>query len=250
MGLPLPDELCSELEIDISLFLDLSIDLPGGVALRAQLPSGTFPNLPDIVGSLMGQLNSALTPLMPVFRIIDVIIAIVEFSKAVPDALGPPPDPLGVIKKLKKLLKAFAKLAPLFPPISIPIMIVGVCKVVVAALTALIDQIEHSLTVTASLNLARDRAAALALDPDLLEGAAALEASIDCAQVNLDLQLSVGMSGLGPLNKILDLLSLFASLIGLPEFLKIDAGTDPSAMLAPLRVGVAALSAVCGSIPV
>lgn len=250
MGLPLPDELCSELAIDISAFLDLSIDLPGGVSLRAQLPSGTFPNLPDIVGSLMGQLNSALTPLMPIFRILDVVIALVEFAQSVPDALGPPPDPMGVIKKLKKLLKAFAKLASLFPPVSIPIMIVGVCKIIVAALTALIDQIEHSLTVSASLDLARERATMLALDPLLLEGAAALEASIDCAQANLDLQLSVGMSGLGPLNRLLDLLSLFAGLVGLPEFLTIDAGADPRAMLEPLRAAVAALSVVCGSIPV
>ncbi len=77
---------------------------------------------------------------------------------------------MGVIKKLKKLLKAFAKLAGLFPPISIPVMIVGVCKVVCAALTALIDQIEHMLTVQASLDLARARAATLAADPLLLEG--------------------------------------------------------------------------------
>jgi len=250
MGLPLPEDLCSELEIDISVFLDLSIDLPGGVSLRAQLPAGTFPNLPDIVGSIMGQMNAALTPLMPIFRILDVVIALVEFSKAIPDALGPPPDPTSVIKKLKKLLKAFAHLAALFPPLSIPVMIVTACKVVVAALTALVDQIEHSLTVQASLDLARGKAGTLALDPLLLEGAAALELSIDCAQANLDLQLSVGMSGMGPLNKILDLLSLFMGLIGLPEFLKIDVGTDPSAMLAPLRAGIEALNIVCGSIPV
>ncbi len=250
MSLPLPEETCLALEIDLSVFLDLSIDLPGGVSLQAKLKPGTFPNLSDIVASILEPLNAAMTPLMPIFRILDVVIAIVEFAKAVPDALGPPPDPLNVIKKLKKLLKAFAKLTSLFPPLSIPVMIVGVCKVIVAALLALIESIEHAITVQASLNLARGKATAFAADPDLLELAAGLEASLDCAQANLDLQLAVGMSGLGPLNKFLDLLNAFAGLIGLPEFLKIEAGGDPLTVLEPLRAAVAALGAVCSSIPV
>ncbi len=246
----LPDDTCLALEIDISAFLDLSIDLPGGVSLQAKLEPGEFPNLSGIVQSVLEPLNAALTPLMPFFRLLDVVIAIIEFCKAIPDSLGPPPDPFLLIKRLQKLLKAAGKLASLIPPLSIPVMIVGICKVIVAALLALIEQLEASLTVQAKLDLARGKAAALALDPLTLEGAAALEASIDCAQVQLDLMVSVAGGGLGPLNKFLDLLNAFAGLIGLPEFLSLSAGGSAADMLEPLRAGVTAIGTICSSIPV
>ncbi len=249
MGLPLPEETCLELTIDIQALLDLSIDLPGGVSLQAQLEVGQFPNLSVIVGALISPLNAALTPLMPIFRILDVVIALIEFSKAVPDALGPPPDPTVIIKKLKKLLKAAAKLTSLFPPLSIPIMIVGICKTVAAALLALIEQLEHMLVAQASLDLARGRAATLAANPLLLAGAARLEASIDCAQIDLDLALSLSASGLGPLNKLIDLINLFCDLAKLPRLISLEATGDASGMLAPLRAAVEALSVFCNSIP-
>lgn len=246
----LPADTCVELEIDLSAFLDLSIDLPGGIALTAKLEAGQFPSLPGIVASLLGELNAALTPLMPFFRILDVVIAIIEFCKAIPDSLGPPPDPTLLIKRLQKLLKAAAKLLNLIPPLSIPIMLVGICKTITAALLALIMELENSINAQLKLDLARDRADALALDPFLLEGAAALAISIDCAQADLDLQVEVGASSLGPLMKFIDLVNAFAGLIGLPELGKVEAGGDASAMLQPLKDFVGVLAAFCGSIPV
>jgi hypothetical protein len=248
--MPLPDDTCLELEIDLAAMLSLSIDLPGGVALQAKLEAGAFPNLGALVNSVLEPLNAALTPLMPFFRLLDVVLAIIDCIKAIPDSLGPPPDPTLLFKCLKKLLKAVSKLLSLIPPLSIPIMIVGCCRVVIAALMALIEQLEHILTVQASLDIARDKAATLALDLDLAEGAANLEASIDCAQANLDLQMEANSASLGPINKFLELLNAFAGLAGLPEFLSIEAGGDASAMLQPLKDAVAALSAVCNSIPV
>lgn len=248
--MPLPPDTCLALEIDLSLFLDLSIDLPGGISLTAKLEAGQFPSLPGIVASLLGELNAALTPLMPIFRIIDVVIAIIEFCKAIPDSLGPPPDPTLLIKRLQLLLKAAAKLLALLPPLSIPIMIVGICKTITAALLAMIQELEHSLQAQARLDLARERAAGLALDPFLLEGAAALEASIDCAQIDLDLAVSVMGSSLGPLNKFIDLLNALAGLAGLPQLVSIEASGDASGMLQPLKDAVNVLAAFCASIPV
>lgn len=250
MPLPPPEETCLELEIDIALLLDLSIDLPGGLSLRAQLEPGEFPNLSVIVHKILEPLNAALAPLMPFFRLLDVVIAIIEFCKAIPDSLGPPPDPTLLVKRLQKLLKAFAKIAALLPPLSIPVMIVGICKVIGAALLALIAELEHILTVQAKLDLGRSKAAGLALNPLTLAGAAALEAAIDCAQADLDLQLELSASSLGPLNKFIDLLNAFAGLIGLPELSKIEASGDASGMLAPLKAAVEALTAFCASIPV
>jgi hypothetical protein len=248
--MPLPDDTCLALEIDIQAFLDLSIDLPGGVSLQAKLKPGQFPSLSAIVGSVLEPLNAALTPLMPFFRLLDVVIAIIEFCKAIPDSLGPPPDPTLLVKRLKKLLKAFAKIASLIPPLSIPVMIVGICKTISAALLALVLDLEHMLTVQASLDLAREKAAAFALDPDLIAGAANLEVSIDCAQADLDLQLSLGSASLGPLNKFIDLLNAFAGLAGLPELVSVSAGGDAASMLQPLKDAVTVLATFCASIPV
>lgn len=247
MGLPV--DTCLDVEIDISAFLDLSIDLPGGISLSAHLKPGEFPSLGAIVGSLLEPLSAALTPLMPFFRLLDVVIAIIEFCKAIPDSLGPPPDPTLLVKRLRKLLKAAGKLASLIPPLSIPIMLVGICKVISAALLSLILELEHIIDAQLKLDLARGKAAGFALDLDLAAGAANLEASIDCAQADLDLALSLGTASLGPLNKFIDLINALAGLAGLPELGKVSASGDASAMLQPLKDAVTALANFCASIP-
>jgi hypothetical protein len=250
MPLPDPTETCLDLEIDVSLFLSLSIELPGGISISAFLKAGEFPSLGSLVGDLLGNLNAALAPLMPFFRILDVVIAIVDFCVAVPDSLGPPPDPTLLIKRLRVLLKAFARLTALFPPLSIPILIVGVCRVIVAALKGLILELEFQLTASLKLELARARADALLANPLLVEGAANLMASIDCASIDLAIALELSVSGLGPLNKLISLLNALAKLAGLPELLAIDAGGDVAGMLDPLKAAVDAVEAFCASIPV
>lgn len=248
--MPLPGGSCLALEIDLAAFLDLNVTLPGGVTLQAKLEAGAFPSLPGIVASLLGELNAALTPLMPFFNILDAIIALIEFSQAIPDAFGPPPNPASLIEKLEKLAKAAAKLTGLVPPLSVPIMIVGICKTIVAALMALILELEHAIQAQLKLDIARDRAASLALNPLLLEGAAELEISIDCAQADLDLAVEVGAKSLGPLNRFIDLLNAFVGLIGLDPLISIDASGNAGALLQPLKDFVEILNTFCGSIPV
>ena len=55
------------------------ITLPGGVSIQQF--------------NLMEAIQPALTPLMPVFDIIDTVVAVFNCVKAIPDSLGPPPDP-------------------------------------------------------------------------------------------------------------------------------------------------------------
>lgn len=250
MPLPTPQDTCLELEIDLAAFLELAIDLPGGISLQAKLEPGKFPSLSAIVNSVLEPLNAALTPLMPFFRLLELALAIVEFCKAVPDSLGPPPDPTVLVAALEKVLKSATKVAAMIPPLSIPIMIVGICRVIVAALLALIGELENVIEVQTKIDLARDRAAVLATDPALLIGAAALEVGIDCAQADLDLQLEVSFKSLGPLNKFLDLLNAFMDLAGLPQLLKVEASGDAAGMLQPLRDGVLAIEAICNALPV
>jgi hypothetical protein len=248
--MPIPEDTCVSLEIDIQALLGLNVTLPGGVSLNAKLEAGEFPSLSGIVASVLEPLNAALTPLMPFFNLIDLVMAIVEFCKAVPGAFGPPPDPAGLIEAIQKVIKAAAKVSAILPPLSVPIMIVGICKLITTGLRALIEELENIIEASLKLNIGRQRAATLAANPLLLEGAAALEAAIDCAQANLDVQVSLGVSSLGPLNKFIDLLNLFMELIGLDPFISIEAGGDAGAMLEPLRIAVDALEAICGNIPV
>lgn len=248
--MPLPPDTCVQLDIDLSAFLDLSVDLPGGMTIAAQLKPGEFPSLSAIVGSLLEPLNAALTPLAPFFRLLDVVIAVVNCVMAIPDSLGPPPDPTKLVKCVTKLVKALAKLTSLFPPLSIPVMIVGICKVIVAALLALIGELEAQITFSARIETGRAKATQLALNPDVAVGAAMLMVSMDCAQADLDLAAQVGATSLGPLNKFMDLLTLFLELIGLPPLVKINATGSAADMLAPLNAAVEALGAVCSSIPV
>ncbi|RME65180.1 MAG: hypothetical protein D6790_02230, partial [Caldilineae bacterium] len=56
-----------------------SITLPGGVTMESI--------------NLMEQIQPALTPLVPLFNIIDTVVAVFNCIKAIPDTLGPPPDP-------------------------------------------------------------------------------------------------------------------------------------------------------------
>lgn len=246
----LPDDTCLELSIDISAFLELAIELPGGVSLRAQLEPGEFPNLGVIVGKLLAPLNAAITPLMPFFRILDVVLALIECVKAIPDSLGPPPDPTVIIKAIGKLVAKASFLLKLVPVLSIPIMIVGICKVIVAMLLALVLELEFQIEQSLKLDLAREKADGLSLDLDLAGGAAALMASIDCAQVDLDLAFELASASLGPLNKFIDVVNLLMDLAGLPQLISIEAGVSASAMLDPLKAAIEAIGAICGSIPV
>ncbi|WP_394840667.1 hypothetical protein LZC95_26585 [Pendulispora brunnea] len=81
----------------------LSITLPGGVTMQQV--------------DLMQAIQPALTPLAPLFDIVDAVVAVFNCVKAVPDALGPPLDPTvlaacipelaGKVGKLLKLIRSF-----------------------------------------------------------------------------------------------------------------------------------------------
>ena len=74
----------------------LSITLPGGVSMESI--------------NLMEQIQPALTPLMPLFDIIDTVVAVFNCIKAIPDTLGPPPDPTVLAACIPELAEKVAKL--------------------------------------------------------------------------------------------------------------------------------------------
>jgi len=257
MPLPPPSETCFAFEIDLAFLLSLSIELPGGAAIMPKFDFGEVPNAGTVIAKLLGELNAALTPLVPFFRLLDVVIALIECVKAIPDSLGPPPDPTKLVKCISKLTAAASFLLKLVPMLSVPIMIVGICKVIIGGLMALREQLAISLQANIGLEAMRIRASLLAEDEELVAGAAALEASIDCAQANIDFGLEAGGVALNPLNKLIQLLNLFMGMAGLPEIGAIDmetpdlsAGVDLDAALKPLDLTIDVLLKLCDSIPV
>ena len=83
-----------------------SITLPGGVSMESI--------------NLMEQIQPALTPLMPLFDIIDTVVAVFNCIKAIPDTLGPPPDPTVLAACIPELAEKVAKLLKLIPQLSLP----------------------------------------------------------------------------------------------------------------------------------
>src|SRR5512147_2090186 len=112
--MPLPDLSAACVEVKATK-QDLCVTFPGGAEMCVQLPSMSIPDPSELSKQLMAQANAALAPLVPVFNIIDVVIALFNRVKAIPDALGPPPDPSNLAGCMPELAKKASKLLRLIP---------------------------------------------------------------------------------------------------------------------------------------
>ena len=131
MALPDLNSFC----FPITTASPLCVTFPGGAQFCAQTPNPPTPLNLSI--SMLAQISVALAPLQPVFLIIDVIVAIVDCVKAVEGCLGPPPNPTKLIACFPKLAASIAALLQLLPPLSVPLLIVGILETVLAFLKGL-----------------------------------------------------------------------------------------------------------------
>jgi hypothetical protein len=119
----------------------LNITLPGVGEL--QFIKDTIDGIPrpsTYVLKALNALSPSLAPLYTIIRVLDVIISLVGCIKAIPKAL--PANPSPIINCIKNLVKAFANLVPLLPPLSYVRMIADI----LAALRVLIDDMLTVLT--------------------------------------------------------------------------------------------------------
>lgn len=125
------------------------------VALPFGLPTFQFSD-PCCRGldTLAKDLGQLLAPLMPFLNLLDCIVKLVEIVLAVPDAIGPPPDPMEVLKiggKITKFLPCVVNLAKMAP---LPINIIEFAKFIlslVRILLALLRCLKRVLRVRISL---------------------------------------------------------------------------------------------------
>ena len=208
----------------------LAITLPGGVTIQ-QI-------------NLMEAIQPALTPLMPIFDIIDTVVAVFNCVKAIPDSLGPPPDPTALAACIPELAEKVAKLLRLIPQLSLPYTIIGIIDLVIDTLRQARSQLMHLQQQMQQILGAIDRATELE--------DAGLMAITSCAQANVAQEAANVGKALASLGKLIGLLNIFLGMVGAPEVpdLSTLAGRPLDDVLPPIDAIIEALQTVRGAVPV
>ena len=237
--MPLPDlsTVCIDLKVTSQ---ELCVTFPGGAEMCVQIPG--VPDPTDVSKQLLAQANAALAPLVPVFNIVDAIIALFNCVKAIPDSLGPPPDPTKLAECIPDLAEKIDKLLKLIPQLSIPVLIGGLIDVLLFYLEGLRGQLQAVIAAQVRIAAAATRAAEL--------GNVQLRTVVDCANASMDAYLQNLNEGMKPLNRLVALLNLFLQLAGLspiPDFKNL--GDDAEAALAPLDAVIDSLKTIRMGLP-
>lgn len=237
MPLPPIDELCKALDDFPSI---PTVQFPGGATLVPQVP-GLPPSLFALAQELLGQTNTALAPLNPLFNLIEAIVAIQKCLTAVVDALGPPPDPAKLVECLPGLAEKIEKIITLLPPTSIVKMVADIVDTIIAMLEGMIAELRAVAALAARVGQA---SAMMGQAPGL--GLAAL-----CGQQTVEVQLANIARALASLNLMLGLVNQFAELAGLSAIAPIaELDPDPTAAISALQGVTLTLHAFRDSIPV
>jgi hypothetical protein len=146
---------------------------------------------------------------MPVFNILDAVIAVFNTVKAIPGSLGPPPDPTKLVSAIAQMTKKVSKLLRLVPQLSLPYTIIGVVDLVLDTLSKLRDQLIFLQVQARQVGRMTQLAAAL---ND--EGLAAVAA---CARANIEQEAANLAKGLGALGTLLGILDIFMAMVGGPK---------------------------------
>jgi len=207
-----------------------NITLPGGISIEHI--------------NLMEVIQPALTPLVPFFNIIDTIVAIFNCVKAIPDTLGPPPDPTALAACLPDLAEKVNQLLKLIPQLSLPLLIVGLIDLVIDTLNQARTELMHLQQQVQQILGVIDRAT------DLDD--AGLSAIAQCAQANVAQEAANVGKSLAALGKLIGLVNLFLGMVGGPEIPDLSnlAGRPLDDVVEPLDAIVDALKTARDAVPV
>lgn len=212
------DPLCLEIP---ALPDSRQLTLPGGVQIEHL-------NLMQIV-------QPALTPLVPLFDVVDAIVAVFHCVKAIPDALGPPPDPTVLAATVPELARKVDKLLRLLPQLALPVLVVQLVDLVIDTVRRAQTELRHLQGQAMQVDGVVSRASELD-DPGLL-------AVAQCARGNLEQEAANVGKRLASLGKLIGLINVFAGMLGgsvVPDL--------TSASGQPLGTAVTALDAVLKSL--
>lgn len=201
MPLPGNDTICLDCQTPPQA---LCASLPGGAQLCVNLPNAVIPSPSEVARQFFAQLNAALTPLTPIFNILDAVTAVFNCVQAIPDAITKL-DVGELLKCAPDMFEKVQKLTTIFPPLSIPVMVKDALTAIIAFLSGLRDDLDgaqRQLNRIAAANL-------LAQQP----GNANLLAAISCAQNTYDRWMEHMQGSAEPLNRLMGILNMFLSLV-------------------------------------
>lgn len=222
----------------------VSLNLPFGMAVSGSAvanPGITF----DPMRQLLGNLNSVLTPFMPIFKIVGFAKDVTDCLKAIPDCIAQlSPKPL--ISKLAKVVQDIDELLGVLPQTSVPVMLRDLIGALVTYLRGIQSQI-LGLQVHASViaNLSATANTYQSSNPDAYEE---LNGIVVAAMAD-------GASYIGTLdaqscafNELCRTFKIVADLLGLPAppilaCFNFDATLDASAYNKALKLAADGLEA-------
>jgi len=179
-----------------------------------QIPLASPPGRLAVLGLTLEQQDvasvcqPAIAPLLPIFDVVDAVIAAFDCINAIPAMFGPPPDPTLLAPALERLAEKAMKLLRLVPQLSVPYTIVDVVDVVVAELHVATEKLRGLQARFRAMARAAERAAELRDD--------ALAATVACARLNVEREADNVGRGLAGVGKLLELASALLAVIGAP----------------------------------
>jgi hypothetical protein len=193
--------------------------------------------------NLMKAIQPLLAPLIPLFNIIDAVVALFNCLKAIPDCFGPPPDPSALVKCLPDLAEKIMKLLSLIPILSLPITIAHLVDLVIAALREVKEMLQNLVDQTKQIERSIQKGRNL--------NDAGLTAILACAQANVQQEATNTGKQLASLGKLLTLIGIFMEMIGGPQVpdLAHMNGLPLNEVLAPIDDLVTVLMTIRQAIP-
>lgn len=240
---------CIDLGIDADLS-DLAIIFPGGAVLEIPTPPGIDVAFAiDYAKQILAAVSAALMPLQPIFSIIDTIMAIVDFAKAVPDGIAAL-DPGKIVEAIPKITAKLDRLLAMIPPLSIPIFLKSLLRVIIVMLTGLKQALNAIIDAILAASLAEARAAVVA--EFSISASLQLTAAAECAKASASASMGGLAQGLKPLDALLKIVKLFVEMIGLPVEIPTIAelGADAKVAVNAIDVLIEALTLVRSAIPI
>lgn len=242
--------MVAQIEIPVCQLLpelpdSIDIPFPGGIIISQIIsairgaPSGI-----DMIVNLMQQMQPALAPLAPLFTIIDTIVAVFNCIQAVPDTIGPPPDPFALAKCLEELAALIDKLLSLIPMLSLPLMIIKLIDAIIYMLESIIMQLRY-------LNDQILKAYAAIAKGEQIEDANLVAFGL-CAQQDIETQALNIMESLAYFGKFIGIINVFMEMIGQEPLLDFSgfSGIPLSEAIDPIQDAIDVLRAARKLIPI
>lgn len=231
--------LCIQLPTAIP---DICIPFPGGAELCPQ-QGFQFGDPSEILRSLLASANAALLPLQPFFTIIGVVKAIVDCVQAIPDTIGPPPDPTALPQCIPPLLEKLEQLLKLLPQYTVPLLVKRLLLVVATTLAALKNEllavIQQQQRLLAAATVAQ------------LPGNELLAVILSCESTNLDTTLANLNASMQPLQGLISVVNILLGLIGQDPVGSAapDISGGAQAALEPIDTFIKVLNDIANTIP-